>query len=225
MQYKPARRLLALGVRAAEALSLSASLINSRFRALSVPGAMAQQKKSMQVKDLGPSVKSQSRGKVALFTGCLSEVTDGALVESAIQVLEALGYDVEIPKAQQCCGALALHAGRAESAASLAERNMQAFSEEGAEAIITLSSACGLTLREYPTMDALQPKSESAVAEFSGRVRDISEFLVEDDHLDALRLLLHPLKKSVLIHTPCTLRNPLKLEEHATTLLQLYSRT
>jgi glycolate oxidase iron-sulfur subunit len=89
------------------------------------------------------------RARVAFFAGCVAQVTFSALNEATIRVLQANGCEVVVPLQQLCCGALAAHAGVRETARELARANMDAFSGDGFDAIVTNAAGCGSTLKEY----------------------------------------------------------------------------
>ena len=65
--------------------------------------------------------------RVALVAGCVQSVVFGDVNAATARVLAADGYDVHVPKAQSCCGALHAHAGRLDEgvarAQALAERS------------------------------------------------------------------------------------------------------
>src|SRR6266403_2016698 len=50
------------------------------------------------------------RARVALFAGCIAQVSFSALHDATIRVLTANGCEVVVPAEQTCCGALADHA-------------------------------------------------------------------------------------------------------------------
>src|SRR5437660_510761 len=54
----------------------------------------------------------ERRARVALLAGCVQRVYFPGVNEATIRVLAAEGCDVIVPRAQGCCGALSLHAGR-----------------------------------------------------------------------------------------------------------------
>jgi glycolate oxidase iron-sulfur subunit len=68
-------------------------------------------------------------------------------------------------------------------------------------------------LSEYGLTDP----SASAGA-FSQRVRDISQFLAEQEWPD--ELALKPLPTSVCLHSPCSLKNVLRVDRYAASLLK-----
>ena len=109
---------------------------------------------------------------------------------------------VEVPR-QVCCGALAAHAGRADLARELARENVRAF-DTGApgRTIVTNSAGCGAMLKAYGAWLADDPLAERARA-FAGRVRDISELLVERGPEPAAR----PLPLRVAYDAPCHLHH------------------
>lgn len=154
-----------------------------------------------------------ARGKVALFTGCVSRALDGDTLEATIYVLTRLGYEVRVPAGQGCCGALALHEGEAERAQTQFQQTMAVFGGEEWDAIISTASGCGATLMEY---DQLSP-GEPAVR-FAKRVRDINQFLAEIPWPEDL--VPAPLARRVAVQDACTLRNVLRAEQTVYRLLQ-----
>src|SRR5580692_3698425 len=123
------------------------------------------------------------RARVAFFGGCVAQVTFSELNRATIRVLQANGCEVVVPEAQGCCGALAAHAGVRDLARELAVRNFEAFAEalRGNEfdAIINNASGCGSMLKEYPLLFPDDPEQETRAKAFSGKVRDVNEFLAE----------------------------------------------
>jgi glycolate oxidase iron-sulfur subunit len=150
--------------------------------------------------------KKEIKGDVGLFVGCMGELADSETVFSTINILTCVGFNVHVPQHQTCCGALALHEGDKNTSDHLATQNTNAFSQENLQAIISIASGCGSTLREYNTV------------EFSSKVMDISHFLIQKE-ID-LSNLLKPLKATVTLHSPCSLKNGLRTEKSVAKLLQ-----
>jgi glycolate oxidase iron-sulfur subunit len=127
---------------------------------------------------------TESRGRLLFFTGCIQEGFLDQVNRATERVLQRNGYEVKIPSRQTCCGAAHLHLGDLETARKLACENIDAFLREGDyESIICNAGGCGLAMKEYPDLLADDPVYASRAQEFSARVRDVSEFLV--DHLFA----------------------------------------
>jgi len=119
------------------------------------------------------------RACVALFAGCVAQVTFSELNRATIRVLQANGCTVVVPATQVCCGALAAHAGVRDVARNLAHRNQAAFPVEDFDAIITNAAGCGSTLKEYPHLFAGVDAAHAQAEKFAAKVRDVSEFLAE----------------------------------------------
>jgi len=162
-----------------------------------------------------PVYRTSHGGKqeVALFLGCIARITQPQVTRASIRMLNALGYSVHIPEAQTCCGALDQHAGRSAQAATLALKNLQAFGQDAAMPLLNTASGCGATLGEYPSL-----LSDKRAAAFSERSRDISAFLASHEQLKHIRF--KPLSVTVLLHSPCTLKNVLKSDKAVAELLR-----
>jgi len=130
---------------------------------------------------LGTTYPAQGprRARVALFAGCVAQVSFTALNDATIRVLTANGCEVVVPKGQLCCGALAAHAGVRDVARQLARANLRVFLGEKFDAVVTNAAGCGSTLKEYELLfPAGDPAHEQGVA-FRQRMRDVTEFLAE----------------------------------------------
>ncbi len=122
------------------------------------------------------------RGRVALFRGCVQDAFLPSVNAATIRLLERAGYEVEVLEGETCCGAAALHLGETDLARELARHNLDAFDPSRYDAIVSNAGGCGAMLKEYPHLlahgeggDAWDPRAEP----FAGKVRDISEFLVD----------------------------------------------
>jgi glycolate oxidase iron-sulfur subunit len=131
---------------------------------------------------------------VQLFTGCVGAALDGATLDDVRRALEAAGWRVESPRRQRCCGALDQHAGRAQPAARLARRNLEAFA--GEDPIVSCASGCSATLMDYARVAGADG------AALAQRVVDPAELLADAP----LELRPGPYRE-VVLHIPCTQRN------------------
>jgi glycolate oxidase iron-sulfur subunit len=110
---------------------------------------------------------------VALFRGCVMDALFDHVHAATRRTLEANGYRVVEVQGQVCCGALHEHAGDRAGAQSLAEKNLAAFAQS-ADFIVLDSAGCGALLKDYGHLTGTVP-----AAEFSARVRDVTELLAE----------------------------------------------
>jgi glycolate dehydrogenase iron-sulfur subunit len=121
--------------------------------------------------------QGQRRARVALFAGCIAQVSFARLNEATIRVLTANGCEVVVPRGQSCCGALPSHAGVRDVARDLARVNMDVFLGEEFDAFVTNAAGCGSTLKEYDHLFPTgTPEHERAQA-FRAKMRDVTEFL------------------------------------------------
>jgi glycolate oxidase iron-sulfur subunit len=118
--------------------------------------------------------KGARRARVALFAGCIAQVSFSELNRATIRVLQANGCEVVV-----CCGALAAHAGVRDVARNLARANQDVFLSAGFDAIITNAAGCGSTLKEYPEFFAANDPSHQPAEKFSAKVKDVTQFLDE----------------------------------------------
>jgi glycolate oxidase iron-sulfur subunit len=143
-------------------------------------------------------------GRVGLFPGCVAGPFDQQTHQSAITLLNRLGYEVVVPQQQQCCGALAQHHGRRQQATAHASHNRALFAQQAPDAILFSSSGCGAQL------------VEQGGAELP--YREICDFILQSPRLDTLHF--QPLPQRVSLHHPCSLRNVLRGSEAVEQLLQ-----
>lgn len=121
----------------------------------------------------------QRRARVALFAGCVAQVSFSALHEATIRVFTANGCEVVVPNGQMCCGALAAHAGVRDVARSLARTNLDVFLGGEFDAVITNAAGCGSTLKEYDHLFPAGSKEHEKARAFRAKMRDATEFLAE----------------------------------------------
>ena len=107
------------------------------------------------------------------------------------------GVRVVVPRAQSCCGALALHLGAAERARVLAKRQAYAFAATGADWMVSNAAGCGAVLRDYGHLLPGDPHA----AMVARRARDALELLAEL----GLPAPVRPLAARVAVHDPCHL--------------------
>ena len=81
------------------------------------------------------------------------------------------------PRRQRCCGALAVHAGRLEEGLERARRLIEVFEQADVELVVTNAAGCGSNLKDYVHLLADDPRYAERAAEFSAKVRDVSEVL------------------------------------------------
>ena len=94
-----------------------------------------------------PPAGVETRGTVALLSGCVQDRWFREVNRATIRVLARNGWRVEVPRAQRCCGALQAHNGRLDTARRLAAHNVDAFA--GADHVIVNAAGCGAHMTSY----------------------------------------------------------------------------
>jgi glycolate oxidase iron-sulfur subunit len=123
--------------------------------------------------------RGAERRKVGLLTGCVQRVFFSHVNAATVRVLSAEGCGVAAPPEQGCCGALSLHAGREAEAQEFARRTIDEFETAKVDAIVVNAAGCGSAMKEYGYLLRDDPAYAERAAQFSSRVRDLSEFIVE----------------------------------------------
>ena len=92
-----------------------------------------------------------------------------------VRVLRRLGYDVDFPQEQTCCGQPGFNSGYWNDAQPLAERFLRVFG--GAEIIVCPSGSCTTMVRNfYPALLSESPMRDKAI-EVGRKVFEFTEFL------------------------------------------------
>lgn len=164
----------------------------------------------MPFRERNPAI-GKVKEPLMLFTGCVARHADRQSIDAAVQLLNRLGYEVNIPRGQQCCGAVHQHAGEQEEANKLLERNRRVFGQDANIPVIGLATGCTAHLQDLSEQYD-QPG-------FPGSVVDICAFLSRDQNLPEMKFTEVPRK--VLLHIPCSQRNVLRQESSVRTLLSL----
>ena len=156
------------------------------LRRLPAPGPLAALKRvapPWSAPEWPPEHTAGAGESVALVAGCVQSVVFGDVNAATARVLAAEGYDVHVPRAQGCCGALHAHAGRVADGVARA----RALAEElaGHDHIVTNAAGCGSHLKDHGIEGAL----------------DVSELLTVP------RAPRHPLPISVAFQDSCHLRH------------------
>ena len=154
-----------------------------------------------------------SEPKAELFLGCTYKLLDSETLDASLFVMDKLGIEINIPNQQTCCGALHQHAGDVKKAMNCAEANIDAFSKNPHQPLLSFASGCAAKLKDYPKSVETEQSDT-----FSSKVMDISKFLNNvqwPEHLNLERSF-----SGVYLHSPCSLRNTLKSDRDSMELLR-----
>ncbi len=177
------------------------------------------------IRDITPA-EGETRYRVGFIPGCVMNQVFTETNLATIRVLTRNGCEVVTPRQQTCCGALHLHNGARELAATLAKQNIDAFGDnhgnpsaqslEGLDAIIINAAGCGATLKEYDALLENDADYAEKAKQFSGKMRDISEFLAEIEMVKPTR----EMQRRVTYDEPCHLLHGQKVGAQPRKVLQ-----
>jgi L-lactate dehydrogenase complex protein LldE len=115
--------------------------------------------------------------KVSLFIPCFVDQLLPEVAVDTVKVLRRLGYAVEFPEDQTCCGQPAFNTGYWNEARPCAEHFVRVFKD--AEVIVCPSGSCATMVRTfYAELLAASSLRQEAIA-VAGRTFELSEFLVK----------------------------------------------
>src|SRR5690606_19052247 len=120
------------------------------------------------------------RHRVMMLTGCVQDLAFPDVNRATVDVLVANGCEVVTPRAQACCGSLHAHNGDEDTARELARRQIDAAGDlSKLDAIISNAGGCGSHLRHYDHLLHNDPVYAARAVEWSRKLKDIHEWLVE----------------------------------------------
>jgi glycolate oxidase iron-sulfur subunit len=161
--------------------------------------------------------EGKRRARVALFLGCAGDAFFPQTNLNTARVLQRNGCEVVVPRDQVCCGALHYHSALEEPARAFAAKNCAAFTDgQDVDAIIVNAAGCGAMLKDYDHLLHDTADAQSGVA-FKGKVRDISEFLLELGPIKPE----HPLNLRAVYHDACHLCHAQQIRKPPRQLLEL----
>lgn len=160
--------------------------------------------------------KGEGDREVAFFRGCVMEAVFGATNRRTVDLLCDNGCDVTVPDGQTCCGALHLHSGMREEGRELARRNVRAYRGTKGEAIVVNAAGCAATLKEYGDLLGADDELAGEAKAFSGKVRDISEYLASLP----VRKPFPPLRARAVYQDACHLAHAQGIREAPRSLLR-----
>jgi glycolate oxidase iron-sulfur subunit len=161
---------------------------------------------------------------VGYFTGCMTDFVFPELGEKIIGFLTRNGIEVVVPQGQGCCGApVFLGAGDFATGRKMADVNVKAF--KGLDYIITDCATCASAMKDYTKFLADNEERKKKYEEFAGKIKDITEFLVDVARLppSAYRVADEFKGRTVTWHEPCHLGRYLGVKEQPRQILKSLS--
>ena len=164
-------------------------------------------------------VHADSQGRassVALCITCLADVFCPEVGEATVSLLRRLGFAVDFPEGQTCCGQPAFNAGFQREAWVVARRNLTLFADYAY--VVVPSGSCTAMFRVfYPELFADDPVLGEQAESLASRTYELSEFLVQVVGLERISAVF---AGKVAYHASCHLLRELGVVEAPRRLIE-----
>src|SRR5579863_4218297 len=126
-----------------------------------------------------------AKPRVALFVTCLVDLHRPSIGFAAIKLLQQAGCQVEVPRAQTCCGQPAYNSGDRGTTRDLAEGILDAFG--GYDYVVVPSGSCGGMLKQHlPHLFDDDPNLRVRADSLAARTFELVSFLTDVMGIDRL---------------------------------------
>lgn len=141
--------------------------------------------------------------KVLFYSGCLADFVYPEMCQDTVESLEKLGYQVQFPQKQSCCGIPARYSGEMEVARDMARINVDVLLETAADYVVTICPTCTMSLKhDFPKLLAKEPGYREKAEQLAAKVCNYAELVA--------RKMTGPLRevgdKTVTYHDACHLK-------------------
>jgi L-lactate dehydrogenase complex protein LldE len=121
--------------------------------------------------------------RVSLFVTCIVDQLFPKVGMAMAEVLERIGYQVDFPEDQTCCGQPAFNSGYRAEARQVARHFLKVF--HGAEYIVAPSGSCAsMVAHHYADLFQKEPEMLAETRAVAPRVWEFSRFLLEVAGID-----------------------------------------
>jgi L-lactate dehydrogenase complex protein LldE len=156
-----------------------------------------------------------TKPRIALFVTCLVDLHRPSIGFAAISLLEAAGCQVEVPRAQTCCGQPAYNAGDRATARALGLSILTAFAAY--DYVVAPSGSCaGMISRHLPHLFDDDPNLRAKADELAQKTYELTAFLTDIMHFTPTP---PPLNAKATYHDSCAGLRELGVKSQPRTLL------
>ena len=114
---------------------------------------------------------------IQLFATCLVEAIRPAIGLAAVRVLEHVGFSVDVPEGQTCCGQPAFNAGVWDDARAMARYTLDVLDRTEAPVVVPSGSCADMIVHRYPELLAADRHYGSKASHLATRVFEFSQFV------------------------------------------------
>lgn len=163
-----------------------------------------------------------AKPRVALFVTCLVDLHRPTIGFAAIKLLEQAGCQVEVPRAQTCCGQPAYNSGDRATTRDLAEGILDAFG--GYDYVVVPSGSCGGMLKHHlPHLFDDDPNLRTRAEALADKTFELISFLTDVIGMERLPTLYSG--GPVTYHDSCSGLRELGIKHQPRKLLQAIGAT
>ena len=178
-------------------------------------------RKKIETKKIYPAIGKKTMSRVALLIGCVQRVISPEINEATIRLLNRHGVEVVVLPKIDCCGSLNHHLGKKHFAHTSFVKNINMWHEEylenGLDAIISNTSGCGTTLKDYGFIFRNNNELKKKAKKISDLTKDISEYLDENLKLEFKN---NSAKYKIAYHSACSMQHGQKVHEQPISLIK-----
>ena len=177
--------------------------------------------KKIKTQKIYSPLKGKKISRVALLTGCVQRVISPEINEATIRLLNRHNVEVVVMPDIDCCGSLNHHLGKKEKAKLSFVKNIESWHEEyllnGLDAIISNTSGCGTTLKDYGHIFKNDKEMKKKAKKISELTKDITEYLDENLKLDIKKN--EEKKYKIAYHSACSMQHGQKIHDQPKELI------
>jgi glycolate oxidase iron-sulfur subunit len=177
-----------------------------------LPAHLRRQIPTRQKLPVPGGAQNPAQRRMLVLRGCVQAATTPRTNDAARRVLRRLGIDLVEADAAGCCGAVSYHLAAREEGLDFMRHNIDAWwphVEDGAEAIVSTASGCGVMINEYGELLRGDPDYAAKARRVSELAKDLTDVFEAED-LSVFRESAG--RQATAVHSPCTLSHGQKRE-------------
>ena len=157
----------------------------------------------------------ENKKKVALFATCLVDAFRPSVAAAAVQLLQAAGLKVTVPKTATCCGQVSHNSGDIKGARELAQHHIDLLLPF--DYVVVPSGSCtGMIKNQYPVLFDAGSGRRAKAEELAGKTYELTAFLARHGKKQGVRKTAI---KKIAIHDSCSCLRELGIREEPRQML------
>ncbi len=156
--------------------------------------------------------------KIAFFPGCMVDMFYPEVGIAAVNVLERLGCDLELPEKQVCCGQGLINSGYTKEMVPVAKMIIDAYDSDEYDLIVSLTGSCmNAIVNDFPIVFKNEPEYLKRTENLAKRCYEFTDFIVNYLGVTDVGASLHD---TLTFHKSCHVTRLLGIKEPPLQLLE-----